>query len=260
MLGKSKIPGDIYLDLDSRYPDEDILQTDLLRNRLIITKPRLIPDVLVHRSYDFEKPENSRNYLRQILGDGLVTVEGNVHKFLRKNTMPAFSFRHIKDLYPMMWAKSLDLADAIGAEMKTDATGARSNTIELTPWASRATMDIIGIAGLGRNFHMLQKEEDPLLKIYEALLEPSREKIVHAALIIIFGINVVRLLPLRLNKVFKELSQALDSQCMPMIDEKRRAIEDKADDHFDILSLLIKSGNFSDREMTDQLLTFLAAG
>ena len=31
-------------------------------------------------------------------------------------------------------------------------------------------------------------------------------------------------------------------------------------DHFDVLSLLIKSDNFTDNELKDQLLTFLAAG
>jgi cytochrome P450 len=48
-----------------------------------------------------------------VLGDGLIIVEGSQHKFLRKNTMPAFHFRHIRDLYPMMWAKSISLTSAL---------------------------------------------------------------------------------------------------------------------------------------------------
>jgi cytochrome P450 len=45
-----------------------------------------------------------------------------------------------------------------------------------------------------------------------------------------------------------------------MIQEKRVAITEKEDDHFDVLSLLIKTNNFSDEALKDQLLTFLAAG
>lgn len=42
--------------------------------------------------------------------------------------------------------------------------------------------------------------------------------------------------------------------------ERREAIKNKGDDHFDVLSLLIESNDFSDAELIDQLLTVLAAG
>lgn len=48
--------------------------------------------------------------------------------------------------------------------------------------------------------------------------------------------------------------------CRGLVIEKREAIKTNADDHFDILSILIKSNDFSDDALVDQLLTFLAAG
>lgn len=42
--------------------------------------------------------------------------------------------------------------------------------------------------------------------------------------------------------------------------DKMEAISKCRDGHFDILSLLIKSNNFSGGELVNQLLTFLAAG
>jgi cytochrome P450 len=54
--------------------------------------------------------------VRYIVGDGLVVVEEDAHKFLRKNAKPAFCFRHIKELYPMMWAKSVVLATKLREE------------------------------------------------------------------------------------------------------------------------------------------------
>ncbi|KAG6990200.1 Cytochrome P450 monooxygenase FUM15 [Fusarium oxysporum f. sp. conglutinans] len=45
-----------------------------------------------------------------------------------------------------------------------------------------------------------------------------------------------------------------------MLKEKKAAIMEKQDNHFDDLSLLIKSNNFSDEAIKDQLLTLLAAG
>ena len=57
--------------------------------------------------------------------------------------MPAFSFRHIKDLYPVFWAKSLEMVEAIS--IQTEAPGAVD--VEVNGWASRGTIDIIGLAG-----------------------------------------------------------------------------------------------------------------
>ncbi|CAG9982392.1 unnamed protein product [Clonostachys byssicola] len=263
LLETARPPGELYVDLANQYPKKELLHISLLEEQLFITKPRLLADLLVHRSYDFIKPSHLSGLLRHVLGDGLVIVEGSQHKFLRKNTMPAFHFRHIKNLYPMMWAKSISLTLALQQELTgTPTVGERvdSGVIELTAWASRVTLDIIGIAVMGRSFNMLQKSTDPLLNIYEQLLEPQREKIAFAVAAIVFGMRTVRLLPWKINARFRQLTNSLNEICRPMIQEKRDAIVKNGDDHFDILSLLIKSNNFSDEELKDQLLTFLAAG
>jgi cytochrome P450 len=232
-----------------------------LGNQLLVTNPQLLADVLVHKCYDFTKPTKISNFLRLILGDGLIIVEGDQHKFLRRNTMPAFHFRHIKELYPMMWDKARTLTKTLKREI-TDAPAGRerSSVIEISTWASKVTIDIIGIAGLGRNFEAVEKAGDPLQETYEELLEPDREKLVFAMMSLALGFSFVRFLPWRMNAVFKRLTTSLNNICHPMIQEKREAIQEKGDDHFDVLSLLIKSNNFSDEALKDQLLTFLAAG
>ena len=189
-------------------------------------------------------------------------IEGDQHKFLRKNTAPAFHFRHIKELYPMMWNKAGILTGAFGREIQKNRAHGLGNpaTIELSAWASKVTLDIIGVAGLGRNFDAVEKQEDPLQGIYEQLLEPSREKIVFAMLSLGFGLQLIRLLPWKMNDLFNHLTTSLNNYCWPMIHEKRLAVAAKEDDHFDVLSLLIRSNNFSDETLKDQLLTFLAAG
>ncbi|PNP82923.1 hypothetical protein FNYG_03801 [Fusarium nygamai] len=222
----------------------------------MVTNPQLLADLLVHNCYDFTKPKRISAFLRHILGDGLIIVEGEPHKFLRKNSTPVFHFRHIKELYPMMWEKSQSLARAIQQDMTTS----RSSVVELNSWASKVTLDIIGIAGLGRRFDAVEKKKDPLADIYEGLLEPSREKLIFSGLALAVGLPFVRLIPWKMNNVFNYLTGTLNELCYPMIQEKKTAILEKGDDHFDVLSLLIKSGNFSDEALKDQLLTFLAAG
>ncbi|VUC25659.1 unnamed protein product [Clonostachys rosea] len=256
LIIKGRPSGDLFLDLAKQYPDQDLITLNVLRDQICVMNPRLLADLLVHNCYDFAKPKRISTFLRHILGDGLIIVEGDQHKFLRKSSTPAFHFRHIKELYPMMWAKAEVLAKTLNKDITTNG----SPVIELSTWASKVTLDIIGIAGLGRKFDAVEKNKDPLADIYESLLEPSREKLVFAMLSLALGLPVVRLIPWKMNNVFNYLTKSLNDICRPMIQEKRVAISEKEDDHSDILSLLIKSNNFSDEALKDQLLTFLAAG
>jgi cytochrome P450 len=225
----------------------------------------LFADLLVHKCYDFAKPKLISAFLRRILGDGLIILEEDQHRFLRKNTMPAFHVRHIKDLYPMMWAKAGVLTRTLTREIENaaavegeDAKG--SSVIELTNWASKVTLDIIGIAGMGREMNVVEKASDPIQELYEELLEPDREKLLFAMMSLAVGFPVVRLLPWKMNKLFIYLTTSLSQVCRDLVKEKREAVLKKDDDHFDILSLLIKTNDFDDEVLKDQLLTFLAAG
>ena len=64
--------------------------------------------------------------------------------------MPASAFRHTKELYPVFWAKSVELVsivDAMGGESHIGATDGEG--IEVNELTSRTTLNIIGVAGFG---------------------------------------------------------------------------------------------------------------
>lgn len=257
--------GDLFLQLVKDYPGHDLLNLNATRSHVLVASPRLLADLLVHKCYDFTKPTRIAGFLRHILGDGLIIVEGDQHKFLRKNTMPAFSFRNVKQLYPMMWRKAEILTKTLKKEISHDSNSGgyrKGDTaiVELSAWASKVTLDIIGVAGLGRDFNVVEKGEDKLQHLYEELLEPSNEKLLFSMLSLALGLPVVRMLPWKMNGVFKYLVTSLNDVCSSLVHDKRRAIAMKQDTHFDVLSLLIKTDNFTDSALKDQLLTFLAAG
>ncbi|EXL39413.1 hypothetical protein FOCG_17985 [Fusarium oxysporum f. sp. radicis-lycopersici 26381] len=256
LIVKDKPAGDLFLELAKQYPEEDLITLNSFRDQICIMNPQLLADLLVYNCYNFAKPKRISSFLRHILGGGLIIVEGDQHKFLRRNTMPAFHFRHIKELYPMMWAKGETLAKALNQDM----AASRSSVVELNGWASKVTLDIIGIAGLGHKFDAVEKRKDPLADIYEQLLEPDREKLIFAMISLAIGLPIVRLIPWKMNGLFEYLTGSLNELCFSMLKEKKAAIMEKQDNHFDVLSLLIKSNNFSDEAIKDQLLTLLAAG
>lgn len=109
------------------------------QDRLLLTNPKTISEVLVQKSYDFEKPKKLRNFLRLVLGDGLIIVEGDEHRFQRKHIMPVFQFRHIKELYPMMWKKAVVMAQGVNMEIHENAEGGEGlkGVVEINHWYVR---------------------------------------------------------------------------------------------------------------------------
>ncbi|CZR55094.1 related to isotrichodermin C-15 hydroxylase (cytochrome P-450 monooxygenase CYP65A1) [Phialocephala subalpina] len=259
---------DDMLKMISETPNDGLIRIPGFLNAsyLLPTDPSTLADVLVHKSYDFEKPTDLRKFLRIILGDGMVLVEGDEHKFQRKHVSPAFSFRHIRELIPIFWSKAVDLKGRIAAEIYENPEPTsepkmrhREGIIEVNHWATKVTMDVIGLAGLGRDFNTLYASDDELVASYEEILEPTAEKAAFFAANLFFSAAVVNKLPWKLNQRLRTLMETLRGACRQLIQERR---ESKASEKegLDILSLLIKSNNFADDMLVDQLLTFLAAG
>lgn len=239
----------------------------MVDDRLLLTSPQTLGEVLVHKSYDYQKPPELRNFLRLVLGDGLIVVEGDEHKFQRKHVSPAFTFRHIKELYPKFWSKAAMLAQQITADVKTNTeysgdikSASPQSVVEINHWANKVTMDIIGVAVIGREFNALVNSDDELIQNYEEILEPTTEKAIYFGANLVFGPNVVGRLPWKINDRLKATTTRLRNICHELVRDKKELIKTQSDDHIDVLSILIKSNNFADDMLVDQLLTFLAAG
>jgi hypothetical protein len=172
----------------------------------------------------------------------------------------------IKDLYPMMWKKAQALMDRLYLEIQEHPAkggdinkSAISGTTEINNWASKVTLDIIGVSGLGREINALKNSDDQLVKDYEELLEPTSEKLLFFFMKAFVSARFTEMLPWKVNEDFARLTSSLRNICRQMVRDKRESVK-SGEQHFDILSLLIKSNDFSDDELVDQLLTFLAAG
>lgn len=146
-------------------PNDGLIKYSIwFRERLLITNPQALGEVLVTKNYDFIKPQQLRNGLGRLLGVGILLAEGDEHKLQRKNLMPAFAFRHIKDLYPVFWQKSREMTEEIAKaaastekketvsqnEEAENAPKHAPGAVEVNDFSSRATLDIIGLCGMVR--------------------------------------------------------------------------------------------------------------
>jgi cytochrome P450 len=226
--------------------------------RILPVTPAALSDVLVTRNYDFEKPAPLRKGISRILGLGLFLAEGEEHKRQRKTMMPAFNFRHVKNLYSTFWVMSRSFVNEINKHIqKTDFDSSKG--IEVNEWASRATLDIIGVAGMGQNFGSLQDETNPLNVTYRKLFKPSRVGQFIGILNTFLPPWVIRNLPIQRNDDIKNASDTIKRTCFDLIQKKKIAMANgKAEK--DILSVALESGGFSDEDLVNQMMTFLAAG
>ncbi|PKS10552.1 hypothetical protein jhhlp_002306 [Lomentospora prolificans] len=260
------------LDWATNIPNEGLIRykVPLNQERVMPTTAKALSEVLVTRNYDFEKPAMIRWSLGRILGNGILMAEGDEHKRQRKNLMPAFSFRHVKDLYPVFWTKSKESVLAMVDKVRDDAAKAGTEekagvvnptaVLEIGDWASRATLDIIGVAGLGCDFHAIRDPNNHLSKMYQDVFKPSKQARVMNLLNLVLPGWIVTNLPIKRNQEIRQASATIRQVCLDLVREKKEKYARKELTDVDILSVAIESGGFSDDDLVNQLMTFLAAG
>ncbi|KAI0154115.1 cytochrome P450 [Xylariaceae sp. FL1272] len=199
---------------------------------------------------------------------GILLMEGDVHKAQRKTLLPAFSFRHIKQLYSSMWdISSHALNDLTRAVANNAATGFKGAlTVDINDWASSATLDIICVSGLGQDREsVLNKDETyaTLRRTYKQVMHQERADVILFMLRVwILPAWALPFVPVKRNQVLTQAAETLRTVCRQFIQRKKLDLEnDMANkSEKDILTVALSNGGFSDEELVDQLLTFLAAG
>ena len=260
----------------NKIPNNGIIRYTGIFNseRLIITSPKALGEVLVTKNYDFVKPGHVAQGLGRLLGIGVLLAEGDEHKTQRKNLMPAFAFRHVKDLYPVFWGKSREAVEAMtevvksGVSKKPESTDIEKNgsdedgttVIEVGEWASRATLDIIGVAGLGQDFGAIRDPNTVLNKTYRTVFKPSKQAQILGMLNLFLPGWFVKNLPVKRNGEIEYAVNVIRTTCRQLIRAKKEKLEKNELTDVDILSVALESGGFSEEDLINQLMTFLAAG
>ena len=248
-------------------------------DRLLLTNPKVLGEVLVTKNYDFVKPYHFRSALGRILGVGLLLAEGDEHKLQRKNLMPAFAFRHIKELYPVFWDKSREMVECLSVASKSSErtiekldpkkpldpergqTEHAPGVIEVGNWTSRATLDIIGLAGMDHDFNALKDPNNKLSQTYRNLFNPSKSARYLQVAGIFLPFWFLRRIPIDRNNELDTAANFVKSVCRDIISAKRQLLSEKKErTHVDIVSVALDSGGFTDEELVNQMMTFLIAG
>ena len=219
------------------------------QNVYLLNNPDYIEDVLVTNYKKFIKSRGLQ-VSKRLLGNGLVTSEGEYHDLQRHLIQPTFYPKRIKSYSDMMIKQANDMCNSWH-------DGA---ILDIHKEMTKLTLAIICKTVLGYDIDPEHDEVgDALLtcmKYFNRLLMPFGELI-----------EKIPLLPI--NKGFQKAKKDLDSIVYRIIKEHRKKL-DKGDDkesHDDLLLTLLQAqdeeagiGRMTDEQLRDEVMTIFLAG
>lgn len=133
--------------------------------------------------------------------------------------------------------------------------------VESSGWSSRATLDIIGSAGMGVEFDAIGNPDTKLNVTYRNVLAPNPQQQKMALLGLFLPQWFLRALPVRHNTDIMGSTQTIKEVCRDIIRKTKDKLDRKESRvNTDIISVALESGSFTDEDLVNQMMTFLAAG
>jgi cytochrome P450 len=205
---------------------------------VLVNTPELVPEVLIDRVDDFQKSPLLRVLSRPVLGEGLLTSEGELHRQRRKLVAPAFAHQRVSKYAETMTAHAL----------AAQAAWRDGERLDMAQAMMRLTLAIVGETLFSVN---LLDQADSLGRDITIVQN--------------FAIRQMRL-PIQLPPVLRRRPQAaldrLNYTVYGMIRERRANPADRGD----LLAMLLLSKDeetglqLTDEQVRDEAMTLFLAG
>lgn len=206
-----------------------------------VNNPEYVRDILVTNHAKFEKGRALKR-AKSLLGEGLLTSEGEFHLRQRRMIQPAFHRRRINGYAVSMIEAAEKMADQWRDGEERDISGEMM----------RLTLNIVGKTLFNANVNdeadEVGKAMTNLVELFDFLLLPFSE--------------LLEKLPLPQTQRFRKAKKLLDSIIYGIIEERRKSGEDNGD----LLSMLLTAqddadgGRMTDKQVRDEALTLFLAG
>ncbi|THH11443.1 hypothetical protein EW146_g8046 [Bondarzewia mesenterica] len=254
-------------------------------NKLFTMDTKALSHVLSHHG-GYEKTGEARFNLGELLGKGLLFVEGEDHRKQRKVLSPAFGNAQIRGFTEIFVEKSNELRDIWASKVSSSPRKDGKLEVDAFAWLNKVTLDIIGLAassmsdhfqGFNYDFDSLHSPDDKPNELNEAVRTMFSFDVEKLSFLLQLFFPPTRIFPTERSRQLAKALTVLRRIGMKMIAEKKAAVlveasegvEKKDVEGRDILSLLIKanmatdlpeSARLNDEEILSQVPTFLVAG
>lgn len=206
-----------------------------------LNHPELVRDLLVTSNAKFKKGRALQR-AKKLLGEGLLTSEGENHLRQRRMIQPAFHRQRIAEYVKAM----VEYADQIREKWQD------GETRDIDKEMMHLTLQIVGKtlfnADVENDADEVGRAMTNLIELFNYLLLPFSE--------------LLEKLPIPQAKKFNNAKETLDKIIYGIINERRKSGEDKGD----LLSMLLMAqdeetgGGMTDEQVRDEALTLFLAG
>ncbi|MGB0122511.1 MAG: cytochrome P450 [Silvibacterium sp.] len=210
---------------------------------VLVNEPEFIREILINQPQNFIK-ERTQKRMKILLGEGLITSDGEVHRRQRRIVAPAFHRQRIQVYGSIMVERAAKLRDSWQQGREIDASVEMMRlsleVVARTLFAQEVTPDVLSI----------NREVNAIMKLYNFLIAlPRAEDYLH--------------LPIPGLMRFRRARRRLDEAVHRMIAGHRASGVDKGD----LLSMLLRSrddeqdhSGMTDEQLRDEVLTIFLAG
>ena len=221
-------------------------------------------ELLVNRAKDISKPRGLRKFLTYIAGNGIISLEGSEHKYIRKKSLAHFNVSSVKKLYPLMWYDAQEFARSLNKNIIEQKAG----KVEVSRWTEDITNKVIGKTVFGWDSAANSDDKfDKIVNLIKLFLQPDSKMQLYICLVVVFSVQVASFVMPKTGKTFSNASTAVMAMSFRLVNDKKEVLE-KADldvkthedQHVDLLSNMIRSADFSDDDMAAALITYMVAG
>ncbi|XP_017773173.1 PREDICTED: cytochrome P450 4d2-like [Nicrophorus vespilloides] len=222
-----------------------VMTTDANFIEFILTSPKLI-----EKSWDYE-------FMRNWLGNGLISAPGNIWAKHRKLITPAFHFKILEKMVEQLNSNSSILIKKLSNHVDTE--------IDIYPFVTLSTLDIICETSMGISFNAQEDNNSKFVVATRQILQIIENRIYSA----IKQSNLLYKFTLdywREKSVVKYLHKITNN----IISERREEFKNKAETNPDVDDIGIKKRNFfldlllefglSNDEIRDEVNTVMFAG
>ncbi len=210
---------------------------------VFLNDPEMIREILINQAPVFIK-ERTQRRMKILLGEGLITSEGEMHMRNRRIAAPAFHRQRIAAYGDMMAARAATMREEWQPGVEIDAVG------EMMRLALQVVARTIFDTDVTEDVQTINTEVNVIMDLYNFLVAlPKAEAMLH--------------LPIPGLMRFKKARRRLDAVVHRMIDQRRQSGVDRGD----LLSMLLASrdeendqGRLDDEQVRDEVTTIFLAG
>lgn len=212
----------------------------------LVWRPEHIEHVLVDRKDNYLR---GRDYdaLGRVVGESLLTTDGERWRKLRRISQPAFHHKHLAGMANV-------IVDRTDRMLGRWSTGTAGQTVDIADEMMRVTFEVIGLLAFSTDLGDASSEIGDAVNV----------ALHHATKLMNTPIRLPQSLPTPENRRFAQAIAVFDKLVYAKIAERRALPEQQHPT--DLLSLMMAARDeetgeaFDDRELRDEILTMLIAG